>query len=200
MRSAASRRAQPSSHTRRRASLPGWQTTTMPVPVPKPVPKLPSFHSLLISALAQPASTAAQAAAARRGEARSLGRMIGLRRCWACAGEARRALAGGRNRRGLARRLHDGAGSGCTASASLRPAAQKRKKPTPEDWLFSFSGSPTWARTRDLRINSPSLYRLSYRGKTPALRFVLPPRRHTEEASRLETWIPDLGSNHGPPD
>ena len=23
-------------------------------------------------------------------------------------------------------------------------------------------GSPTWARTRDLRINSPSLYRLSY--------------------------------------
>ena len=26
-------------------------------------------------------------------------------------------------------------------------------------------GSPTWARTRDLRINSPSLYRLSYRGK-----------------------------------
>jgi hypothetical protein len=25
-------------------------------------------------------------------------------------------------------------------------------------------GSPTWARTRDLRINSPSLYRLSYRG------------------------------------
>ena len=26
-------------------------------------------------------------------------------------------------------------------------------------------GSPTWARTRDLRINSPSLYRLSYRGR-----------------------------------
>src|SRR5260221_537255 len=25
-------------------------------------------------------------------------------------------------------------------------------------------GSPTWARTRDLRINSPSLYQLSYRG------------------------------------
>ena len=25
-------------------------------------------------------------------------------------------------------------------------------------------GSPTWARTRDLRINSPSLYRLSYQG------------------------------------
>ena len=30
-------------------------------------------------------------------------------------------------------------------------------------------GSPTWARTRDLRINSPALYRLSYRGKGRAL-------------------------------
>ncbi len=26
------------------------------------------------------------------------------------------------------------------------------------------TGSPTWARTRDTRINSPLLYRLSYRG------------------------------------
>lgn len=30
--------------------------------------------------------------------------------------------------------------------------------------LFSVFGSPSWARTSDLRINSPSLYRLSYRG------------------------------------
>jgi hydroxymethylpyrimidine/phosphomethylpyrimidine kinase len=30
-------------------------------------------------------------------------------------------------------------------------------------------GSPTWTRTRDLRINSPSLYQLSYQGI--ALRF-----------------------------
>ena len=29
---------------------------------------------------------------------------------------------------------------------------------------FVVTGSPTWARTRDLRINSPALYRLSYRG------------------------------------
>ena len=29
---------------------------------------------------------------------------------------------------------------------------------------FSATGSPTWTRTRDLRINSPSLYRLSYQG------------------------------------
>ena len=31
------------------------------------------------------------------------------------------------------------------------------------------SGSPTWTRTRDLRINSPSLYQLSYQGKEAAL-------------------------------
>src|SRR4029450_12713462 len=35
-----------------------------------------------------------------------------------------------------------------------------RKRPSNQ----KVSGSPTWARTRDLRINSPSLYRLSYRG------------------------------------
>jgi hypothetical protein len=29
---------------------------------------------------------------------------------------------------------------------------------------LEFFGSPTWTRTRDLRINSPSLYRLSYQG------------------------------------
>jgi hypothetical protein len=29
---------------------------------------------------------------------------------------------------------------------------------------FDLYGSSTWARTRDLRINSPALYRLSYRG------------------------------------
>ena len=43
------------------------------------------------------------------------------------------------------------------------------KKPTPGDGLSARTktnsfGSPTWARTRDLRINSPALYRLSYRG------------------------------------
>ena len=27
-----------------------------------------------------------------------------------------------------------------------------------------YFGSPTWTRTRDLRINSPSLYQLSYQG------------------------------------
>ncbi|CAM2147929.1 conserved protein of unknown function [Pararobbsia alpina] len=31
-------------------------------------------------------------------------------------------------------------------------------------FCFEAFGSPTWARTRDLRINSPALYQLSYRG------------------------------------
>ena len=31
------------------------------------------------------------------------------------------------------------------------------------------SGSSTWARTRDLRINSPALYQLSYRGLQPQI-------------------------------
>jgi hypothetical protein len=30
--------------------------------------------------------------------------------------------------------------------------------------VFAKFGSPTWTRTRDLRINSPSLYQLSYQG------------------------------------
>ena len=37
------------------------------------------------------------------------------------------------------------------------------KKPRIAARLYLF-GSPTWIRTRDLRINSPSLYRLSYQG------------------------------------
>lgn len=43
---------------------------------------------------------------------------------------------------------------------------RKSKKPPAMDGLNAcfVSGSPTWTRTRDLRINSPSLYRLSYQG------------------------------------
>ena len=45
------------------------------------------------------------------------------------------------------------------------------KSPTVKAGLFAtaYSGSPTWTRTRDLRINSPSLYQLSYQGKEAAL-------------------------------
>ena len=80
-------------------------------------------------------------------------------------------------------------GSKATATA---PAARKQQPSrgdagrgqSPQDWhqtgtrvgrktkksaganllTLVFLGSPTWARTRDLRINSPALYRLSYRG------------------------------------
>ena len=41
----------------------------------------------------------------------------------------------------------------------------QKRKTIPRDGFDVWNcGSPTWARTRDLRINSPSLYRLSYRG------------------------------------
>src|SRR5450830_1057057 len=50
--------------------------------------------------------------------------------------------------------------------------AQKTKGPrvTTRPLLFTAcSGSPTWTRTRDLRINSPSLYQLSYQGSEAEL-------------------------------
>ena len=43
------------------------------------------------------------------------------------------------------------------------------KKPCFAHAGLAKSGSSTWARTRDLRINSPALYRLSYRGTSLAL-------------------------------
>lgn len=47
---------------------------------------------------------------------------------------------------------------------------QKAKKSAGANLLtLVFLGSPTWARTRDLRINSPSLYRLSYQGTSLAV-------------------------------
>lgn len=45
-----------------------------------------------------------------------------------------------------------------------RAQKQKARSLEPGSVLEFLFGSPTWARTRDLRINSPSLYRLSYRG------------------------------------
>ncbi|CAM2178794.1 hypothetical protein PSAC2689_30132 [Paraburkholderia sacchari] len=45
-----------------------------------------------------------------------------------------------------------------------RAAAHKKKAVAQDTQRLRYFGSPTWARTRDLRINSPALYRLSYRG------------------------------------
>ena len=39
-----------------------------------------------------------------------------------------------------------------------------QKTPVIADWGFEWGGSPSRARTCDLRINSPSLYQLSYQG------------------------------------
>ncbi|CAG9263432.1 hypothetical protein PUN4_430143 [Paraburkholderia unamae] len=46
----------------------------------------------------------------------------------------------------------------------MRKSAQPKKKGLRATRNPSYFGSPTWARTRDLRINSPALYQLSYRG------------------------------------
>ena len=55
------------------------------------------------------------------------------------------------------------------------------------------SGSPTWARTRDLRINSPALYQLSYRGiflLVPMGRIELPTSPLPRECSTTELHGP----------
>ena len=61
--------------------------------------------------------------------------------------------------------------------------------------LGGLFGSPTWARTRDLRINSPALYRLSYRGI-----FGVAGQRLARARLAAWIWLPDLGSNQGPTD
>ncbi len=48
-------------------------------------------------------------------------------------------------------------------AANILEWGWQMKKPRIAARLY-LSGSPTWTRTRDLRINSPSLYRLSYQG------------------------------------
>ena len=49
-------------------------------------------------------------------------------------------------------------------SSAGRAGAANEKGASIARCPFMYSGSPTWTRTRDLRINSPSLYRLSYQG------------------------------------
>ena len=85
----------------------------------------------------------------------------------------------------------------------LPPRGSANKKANPEGlaFLLGDAGSPTWARTRDLRINSPALYRLSYRGITlfaASLRSTRCNLLFLGETPSSETWLPDLGSNQGP--
>ncbi|SOT40556.1 hypothetical protein F01_310058 [Burkholderia cenocepacia] len=66
---------------------------------------------------------------------------------------------------------------------------------------LSLFGSPTWARTRDLRINSPALYRLSYRGINRYICVLCVPTKNPSTFNGpLRFWLPDLGSNQGPTD
>jgi hypothetical protein len=55
--------------------------------------------------------------------------------------------------------------AGPYGNGTATAASQETKKSAGANRLtLVFLGSPTWARTRDLRINSPALYQLSYRG------------------------------------
>jgi hypothetical protein len=77
--------------------------------------------------------------------------------------------------------------------------AQKAKKSAGANLLtLAFLGSPTWARTRDLRINSPALYRLSYRGIKPASIAWLVARSTERLASKNARFWALMGtSRHG---
>ncbi len=52
----------------------------------------------------------------------------------------------------------------CAVGQQNEKSLQTAKSPLGSGLMLEFLGSPTWARTRDLRINSPALYQLSYRG------------------------------------
>jgi len=71
--------------------------------------------------------------------------------------------------RGSVRSLRRGHLAGLAEIAAHKPhkprnAAPKKKARCSKNSGLSNGGSSTWARTRDLRINSPALYQLSYRG------------------------------------
>ena len=57
--------------------------------------------------------------------------------------------------------------AGCRCIGSMQDElifCKKKCHPARGSLFLPIDGSSTWARTRDLRINSPALYRLSYRG------------------------------------
>ncbi len=55
-------------------------------------------------------------------------------------------------------------GSNLAVAQRCNDVPTKTKASRERGHRFDILGSPTWARTRDLRINSPALYQLSYRG------------------------------------
>ena len=60
-----------------------------------------------------------------------------------------------------------------------------------------YLGSPTWARTRDLRINSPALYQLSYRGTTTDYNWLSLGLRHPPSPTAATCVVRGGTSRHG---
>ena len=73
----------------------------------------------------------------------------------------------------------------------VHPNPRRQKaQPCELGFLLNSVGSPTWARTRDLRINSPSLYRLSYQGTER--RIILRFSEHVKPLSLFFAPLDDL--------
>ena len=86
----------------------------------------------------------------------------------------------------------------CTLLIALDTDKEKAIRKYPDGFKY---GSPSWARTSDLRINSPSLYRLSYQGMIAALYstakicqsvFVMPRRNVRDKRSSARQTAPVL--------
>ncbi len=71
----------------------------------------------------------------------------------------------GRSRLGVLAAPASGCGGVDVQQKCSEKRAGQQKDRAVAGQVLDFFGSPTWARTRDLRINSPALYRLSYRGR-----------------------------------
>ena len=73
-----------------------------------------------------------------------------------------------------------------TGFRNSRPKMQKATR----RWLLALYGSPTRARTWDLRINSPSLYQLSYQGiAAPGTGTVENLEKHRKELAFFESLV-----------
>src|SRR5450830_1013437 len=80
--------------------------------------------------------------------------------------------------------------------------AQKTKGPrvATRPLLFTTcSGSPTWTRTRDLRINSPSLYQLSYQGSEAELYTPIIKLSRCNHYCSKKPWVMTLTLKHSRP-
>ena len=124
---------------------------------------------------------------ARQAEAQAPGRGL----------EGAQGNQGGQGSRGAHGGMTDGWGrneAGGCASCYARLAQMQK----PATWVAGSSrvlrvlrnlGSPSWARTSDLRINSPSLYRLSYRGTGRGANYAQIFRGMQNGAEKACSWL-----------